>query len=102
MVSSSELMLRYWIRSDRLSRWRKITIDISQDVSTLIDSINPDVTLYKVKTTIPNDESGDNLLGGLSLSELGNPLRSSSKISCYFDSRTPVDILHFVVGLWHL
>ena len=63
-------------------------------------SINfPEAKLYAVKTTIPNDESGDDLLGELIIRELGKPLPSTRAISNYFGSKTPLEYLHFIVGL---
>lgn len=97
------LMLCYWIRSEPLSDWHEITIDPNDCVSVLKDSINfPAGRLFKVLTTIPSDESGDDLLGVLSIFKLGRTLQPTLSISHYFNSRTPTDILHFIVGSWHL
>ena len=95
----------YWIYSKLYRncqpRWNQICIDTNQEVQQLIADIGLKAMLYKPKNSIPNDESGDNAIRNLSISQFGPLLCPSAKISDYFGSKPSPEILHFIVGLWN-
>ena len=104
--------LNYWIRGRPLDAWGDIEVPQHTTVGALkalifsheLDSAQSSkyLTIYKVPEdrSVPDDDSLEDILGNLSISTLGKPLRVTRELSSVFmPPPLPESQLHLIVGM---